>query len=120
MDLFNKFLKEGYAYKIAKAEIDKNSRALNIFVKANFVVPYEALDVAGKTIMNDLPGVDSVNFAFSYTNMEQPRREVMLTFLPYLFSEFEKESSGLLNSVRGDDITIEEKSVTINALVSVL
>ncbi len=117
MDLFNKFLKEGYAYKIAKAEIDKNSRALNIFVKANFVVPYEALDVAGKTIMNDLPGVDSVNFAFSYTNMEQPRREVMLTFLPYLFAQFEKESSGILNAVVRDDVVISDNSITLNVPV---
>ena len=116
MNLFDKYLKEGYNYIVDAAELSRSTKEMTLKIRSNFVLPFYAMDAVGNSIMEQIPEIERVSFAFSYTSLVQNKHEAIMTFLPYLFSEFEKESSGLLNSVRGDDITIEDKSVFINVL----
>ena len=116
MNLFDNFLKDGYGYEIVNGEIEGSTKCMTLNIRANFVVPFDALDAVGNHLMNEIPQISKVDFAFDFTNMAQPRKEVMLSFLPYLFSKYEKESSGLLNSVVKEDVTIEDNLITLDVL----
>ena len=116
MNIFDEYLKKGYGYEIEKADIDKANKAMTVYVRTNFVVPYGDLNAIGNRIMKAIPEISSVSFAFSYTNMAQPRHDVMLGFLPYLFGQFEKESAGLLNSVVKDDVLLTDNEIGIRVL----
>ena len=47
MNLFDKYLKEGYNYIVDAAELSRSTKEMTLKIRSNFVLPFYAMDAVG-------------------------------------------------------------------------
>ncbi|MCR4601250.1 MAG: PolC-type DNA polymerase III [Clostridia bacterium] len=86
---------------IEKAELSKENMVLNIYFRANFVMPFSDLQSFLKDLCDSVPGISSVKYHFIYENIVQSREEIIHLYLPYILRD--ERLSGLSQICRTVD-----------------
>lgn len=116
MNIFDKYLKNGYEYEVSCAEIDESAGVLTISIRSNFIIPYKETDAVRKKILENFNELNRVEFVFDYSNLIQVEEEIVLEYLPYLFNMYTEKEYGIFSFIEKRDIKIKDDIVCINVV----
>lgn len=116
MNIFDKYLKNGYEYEVSCAEIDESAGVLTISIRSNFIIPYKETDAVRKKILENFNELNRVEFVFDYSNLIQVEEEIVLEYLPYLFNMYTEKEYGVFSFIEKRDIKIKDDIVCINVV----
>lgn len=116
MNIFDKYLKNGYEYEVSCAEIDESAGVLTISIRSNFIIPYKETDAVRKKILENFNELNCVEFVFDYSNLIQVEEEIVLEYLPYLFNMYTEKEYGVFSFIEKRDIKIKDDIVCINVV----
>ena len=92
MNLFDKYLKEGYEYEVIKAEVDEVSGVLELYIKSNFVMPFDEIRNIKAGFIENIGEIHDVEFKFEFYDVKQGEEEIIREYLPYLYYEIGRAS----------------------------
>ena len=75
MNLFDKYLKEGYEYEVIKAEVDEVSGVLELYIKSNFVMPFDEIRNIKAGFIENIGEIHDVEFKFEFYDVKVRTRE---------------------------------------------
>ena len=116
MNLFDKYLKEGYEYEVIKAEVDEVSGVLELYIKSNFVMPFDEIRNIKAGFIENIGEIHDVEFKFEFYDVKQGEEEIIREYLPYLFYKYSRHDSGVFSFIENEDISVTSDTVKINVV----
>lgn len=116
MNLFDKYLKEGYEYEVIKAEVDGVSGVLELYIKSNFVMPFDEIRNIKAGFIENIGEIHDVEFKFEFYDVKQGEEEIIREYLPYLFYKYSRHDSGVFSFIENEDISVTSDTVKINVV----
>ncbi len=116
MSLFDRYTAEGRSCELTAAEIDRSDMTLRLGVSLDFVIPQDELRHTGDLLMKKVPEISRVEFELGYHDIAPRDEEALVRYIPYLISEYDSKSGGLLNSLKAEDISVSEGEISLKVL----
>jgi len=110
--------KEQYIYEIKSAKISKITRELNLQIELNFIVPYDDIEQIRIRLMEELPQISGVSFAFLYHGVILDENEIIGLYMEHMINASGISGAHLTKTIFPDRYVYDKEngSLRIKAL----
>lgn len=108
--------KEEYSYSIEKAVVSKETAALSVDIRLNFVIPYQDVERISKLITHEFQGLKGIHLNFIYDDIILTETEIIKLYIPYMIKEINGEYAPITKTIFHNEFTYKENILTIKAL----
>lgn len=114
--LLDRYVKDGYEYEITRAAVIRDTGALRLNISLNFVIPFKELDSIKAGVREMIPDVSAVELVFKYSEMVQPREDVIGGYMDYMIFCAERKNGAFAKAIRKKHVSEENGRLKVGAL----
>ncbi len=114
-----KHSKDSYIYSVEKAVVSKETAALSMNIRLNFIIPFADADRICNAIKNEISGLQRVNINYIYDNVILTEKEIMKLYIEHMIHEINGSYAAITKTIFPKEFTYESGKLTIMALGAV-
>ena len=108
--------KSEYKYSVEKAVISKESSALNICLRLNFVIPFLDVERIKGLILNKITQLSDVEFHFIYEDVILEEKEIVNLFIPHMIHIVNGKYAPITRTIDTNNFIYEDGKLEIFAI----
>ena len=115
-NILDSYIREGYRYKVEKAVMTKETGALTLYIRLNFIVPAEDIGRIEEAIKKGIPAVSQTDIRFIYEDVRLDRTDIFDRFIGHMIRMSNGRYSAVTKMIYPHEFREEEGYLTIYAL----
>ncbi|WP_027398306.1 PolC-type DNA polymerase III [Anaerovorax odorimutans] len=111
-----KHSKEFYNFSLEKAVVCKETTALSMNIRLNFIIPYQDMKRICQLILSEFKDLKDVKLQFIYEDVILTDSEIIKLYIPYMIEEIKGELTPITKAIFTEEFKYVDEMLIIKAL----
>lgn len=109
-------MKSDYHFNLGKAKMSKDGSVLTLDVELNFVMPFQDMLRLQALIINQITGLNRVDFNFIYEEIILTKNEIIKLYIEHMIYIVNGEFASITKTIKAEEFKIREEELIIFAI----